>query len=616
MQARQEVFRPVNPQYAFIHAVAPDDGHSAEDVDPSVYFGRNGASTMAQLMAAPEGIDVPIATEPQQRVIQIALGSEHGILLTEGGIVFTWGDNRYGQLGRKPFLKEESGKPFPIRELLDDEIRQVAAGKHHCLALAASGLVSAWGRNKSGQLGCGDYRDKVSPVYVCHEGISDSESQRLGARSAGPAGDNARIISISAAHSNSVAVARCADVWQWGQISEEFKLSEVQGAKGKKEGEKPVPKNRPHKVTDQSSYRTQMRREPVSVTKLGRLVIDKEQWKSAELVRCAEEQVETVRSLQEAVARERADLSKMDRDRKRHEEEQKQKTGASGKGHMSHLQDTVAMLEREIQVIAKEIDLYEKNIKSCEQQQHHTRKQIDSLVKQSASLNESMDRLSLSVLEAKKGGPDRRKLEEQLNEIKDFVEANQNTRMTLLDQRAETDKERQKMQRELDGKKAAKNKLASRLRMVLDLSKSTNQSDGASDTVVAVLLKQKDSLSEYFESKLNMDDNGENDSDKFIAVKREQEKDHQKLLEVDQMVAEMLVSEDKKRTEGIKTLLADQVKLCNLKSGMQTDRCIRDDLDLTCFFKGSAQPQAPAGSMFQGGDERRDQMMRSLPAPP
>lgn len=34
----------------------------------------------------------------------------HGVLLSDAGIAFTWGDNRYGQLGRPPVLKEENGR--------------------------------------------------------------------------------------------------------------------------------------------------------------------------------------------------------------------------------------------------------------------------------------------------------------------------------------------------------------------------------------------------------------------------------------------------------------------------------------------------------------------------
>merc|ERR1712079_615714 len=80
-----------------------------------------------------------VATEPMQRVTRVSVGAEHGMLLTDAGMVFTWGDNRHGQLGRSPCYKEENGRPFPVLDLLDTEITQIASGMHHCLALTSYG---------------------------------------------------------------------------------------------------------------------------------------------------------------------------------------------------------------------------------------------------------------------------------------------------------------------------------------------------------------------------------------------------------------------------------------------------------------------------------------------
>ena len=37
--------------------------------------------------------------------------TRHGLLLADSGIAYTWGDNRFGQLGREPVAKEENGRP-------------------------------------------------------------------------------------------------------------------------------------------------------------------------------------------------------------------------------------------------------------------------------------------------------------------------------------------------------------------------------------------------------------------------------------------------------------------------------------------------------------------------
>merc|ERR1712228_336827 len=110
---------------------------------------------MAKFKESPDAMVQPWM-ESKQRVLKVCLGAEHGILLTDAGIACTWGDNRYGQLGRRPRRKEENGQPYPVVDLQHEEIIQVASGHHHCVALTAQGLVFAWGRNKSGQVGCGD----------------------------------------------------------------------------------------------------------------------------------------------------------------------------------------------------------------------------------------------------------------------------------------------------------------------------------------------------------------------------------------------------------------------------------------------------------------------------
>jgi len=50
------------------------------------------------------------AVEERHRVIQVCVGSQHGILLSDAGITFTWGDNRYGGGSRNGLDFEEESK--------------------------------------------------------------------------------------------------------------------------------------------------------------------------------------------------------------------------------------------------------------------------------------------------------------------------------------------------------------------------------------------------------------------------------------------------------------------------------------------------------------------------
>lgn len=71
-----------------------------------------------------------------------------------GASVFAWGWNRWGQVGNMPEAKVAA----PTRVQLigsASTIRSVAAGGMHSLAVDASRRVWSWGQNRFGQLGRG-----------------------------------------------------------------------------------------------------------------------------------------------------------------------------------------------------------------------------------------------------------------------------------------------------------------------------------------------------------------------------------------------------------------------------------------------------------------------------
>mmetsp|Transcript_26512 Transcript_26512/g.61874 ORF Transcript_26512/g.61874 Transcript_26512/m.61874 type:complete len:563 (-) Transcript_26512:226-1914(-) len=103
-------------------------------------------------------------TQNHAHVVQVACGEDHGLLLTDQGIVYSWaGKSDCGQLGRKA-AKEQMFKPMPITEGLKEHIVvQVAVGRHHSLVLTQQGKVLAWGSNKAGQLGIKSMAELFKP---------------------------------------------------------------------------------------------------------------------------------------------------------------------------------------------------------------------------------------------------------------------------------------------------------------------------------------------------------------------------------------------------------------------------------------------------------------------
>ncbi|KNC54463.1 RCC1 domain-containing protein [Thecamonas trahens ATCC 50062] len=96
------------------------------------------------------------------RVEKVAAGG-HSVALTSGGGVVTWGRNSSaggggggsppvhasGQLGRF----DDHGSPGVVTALAGIEVVDVAAGRYHSAAVSADGVLYTWGLNDFGQLG-------------------------------------------------------------------------------------------------------------------------------------------------------------------------------------------------------------------------------------------------------------------------------------------------------------------------------------------------------------------------------------------------------------------------------------------------------------------------------
>ncbi|MBP7331204.1 MAG: cadherin-like beta sandwich domain-containing protein [Firmicutes bacterium] len=82
---------------------------------------------------------------------QVAGGRWHSLAVKNDGTVWGWGDNQYGQLGNLD--PKPHSTPLQIPDLQD--IKAVACGEFFSLALDKDGFVWAWGHNASNELGRG-----------------------------------------------------------------------------------------------------------------------------------------------------------------------------------------------------------------------------------------------------------------------------------------------------------------------------------------------------------------------------------------------------------------------------------------------------------------------------
>jgi len=559
-------------------------------------------SDVCALPLAPKA-QLASAIYDRHRVLQVCLGREHGVLLSDAGIVFTWGDNRFGQLGREPVAKEENGRPFPVLGLLEYEVTQVSAGMRHCLALVSPGRVWAWGRNKAGQLGVGDYRDRTHPVKVCHPAVTDGPDEtelQLGANK------GFEIVCVSAGQDSSVAAGVNSNVWQWGEISDGFYDTLVNNDKSKKSSIAVV-KNRPFLVFQEKEFRSQMRAGKVSISSTGCKVLHQDTY--TDKVR-TETLVQGLKSMQAGINKERLEIAALDaqQDKKKDGEDQSR----DAENELDTLQDTVGELEHDILVHEREIDALTKSLESCDLRQAHNRKQLQQLQQQGTSLHDRQDQVSLQISMAPKAGAERRKLEEQLAEVEEFVQANKNTRMTLLDQRAETDKEKQSIAAQLTDLRRQRDRATRRLEIVRDLSKSTQAtSSGASDLLIKVLHQQCVEIEEYFETRK---DSSHDDND-FLAAMKILDLDRSFLERVETKMRERVKeitegparSGDKTRNERAQMVLAmlhDLVGLRKTWCEILQDHWAKDGLDLSCFFEGAKKPSPSEVPVLAEEDEQ------------
>ena len=136
--------------------------------------------------------------------------------LANGGNVWAWGDNYFGQLGnnREGLYQStpvtvhagEQNPADPGSPLKD--IIAISAGDYHVLALDKEGNVWAWGYNLYGQLGDGTSYNRWTPVRV----------EKIGEGS----GYLTDIVYIDAGFNHSMAIDKSGSFgtfWVWGDNS-------------------------------------------------------------------------------------------------------------------------------------------------------------------------------------------------------------------------------------------------------------------------------------------------------------------------------------------------------------------------------------------------------------
>lgn len=143
--------------YSAASAVLTESGH--------VYmFGRNSYGKFGNGLTNTSHNRPTLINFTDEKIIDISVGQNHTIFLTESGKAYATGYNAYGQLGDGTTVDKLT--PILIQIPKNEKIRKVAAAHTHSVIITMSGKLYTFGRNNYGQLGDGTTEDKLTPTLI------------------------------------------------------------------------------------------------------------------------------------------------------------------------------------------------------------------------------------------------------------------------------------------------------------------------------------------------------------------------------------------------------------------------------------------------------------------
>ncbi|KAL6075269.1 E3 ubiquitin-protein ligase herc2 [Balamuthia mandrillaris] len=98
------------------------------------------------------------------KVVRIACGGFHNVVLTDNGEVWTWGWGHHGALGHGDSTQQNS--PMKVEALADEKVYRIFTGRHQTFVINEAGHALAFGCGVEARLGLGDSASRYLPCPV------------------------------------------------------------------------------------------------------------------------------------------------------------------------------------------------------------------------------------------------------------------------------------------------------------------------------------------------------------------------------------------------------------------------------------------------------------------
>ncbi|MBD0378572.1 RCC1 domain-containing protein [Paenibacillus sedimenti] len=139
----------------------------------------------------------PTQISSLSQVKDVAVGWNHSLALKSDGTVWAWGFNGVGQLGQHPYQLGSSATPVQVQFPFTDPIIAIAASATYSAAIRGDGTVWVWGTNDYG-MGNENMTLAYSPVQIT--GLDS-------------------VVAIAAGEHYALALKKDGNVWAWGNNS-------------------------------------------------------------------------------------------------------------------------------------------------------------------------------------------------------------------------------------------------------------------------------------------------------------------------------------------------------------------------------------------------------------